>query len=210
MAATHNKGKGAGISFLRALIGHQGDECVIWPFFRNWNGYGHVGYLGTQHYAHRLMCELAHGKPPTPGHEASHSCGKGHEGCVHPGHLSWQTRSQNQSERRRHGTAATSRYGATGKLMLADRQAIRAMRGKRQKDIAAIYGVSVETISRILRKPERIRINNPFEPWEDEYVFKALAEGKKVPEIANKLGRTPQGVHSRIGRLRKIQERATA
>lgn len=105
MTAPHNKGRGLGIEFLRSLISHEGDECVIWPLFRDpQNGYGRIGYLGKHYWSHRLMCEMAKGPPPSPDHEASHSCGRGHEGCVHPKHLSWKTATENQRERRIHGT----------------------------------------------------------------------------------------------------------
>jgi hypothetical protein len=50
--------------------------------------------------AHRAMCRLIHGNPPTPKHQAAHSCGNGRRGCVHPGHLRWATDAENRAERR--------------------------------------------------------------------------------------------------------------
>src|SRR5436309_2180466 len=100
----YNRGKGAAIAFLRALLSHQGDGCVTWPFSRLQNGHGTLGYLGKVYRAHQLMCELAHGPRPTLGHQSAHSCGKGHEGCVNPRHLSWKTASENQQDRKLHGT----------------------------------------------------------------------------------------------------------
>jgi hypothetical protein len=75
-----------------------------------------LGYLGDTLYAHRLMCQLAHGDPPTPDHIAAHSCGRGHEGCVNPNHLSWKTYSENELDKRVHGTTRNPWWGKKGKL----------------------------------------------------------------------------------------------
>jgi hypothetical protein len=50
----------------------------------------------------RLMCEWHHGPPPTPEHQAGHTCPTGENAqCVNPRHLEWQTREENLSRRRR-------------------------------------------------------------------------------------------------------------
>lgn len=110
------RGKGAAVKFLRDNLAYDGDDCLIWPFVRQPSGYGSLGYLGEQYYAHRLMCEFVHGEPPTPEHEAAHSCGRGKQGCVHPKHVSWKTKSQNMQDKRRHGTANKAWWGQRGKL----------------------------------------------------------------------------------------------
>ena len=55
-------------------------------------------------HASRYMCELVNGSPPTPRHEAAHSCGWGQGGCVNPRHLRWATRVENEAEKIIHGT----------------------------------------------------------------------------------------------------------
>lgn len=92
---------GEPLAYLLALIGHVGDECVPWPFARSKAGYGN---LGGKTSAHRKMCMLAHGDPPSTAHDAAHSCGKGHLGCVNPNHVRWATKRENQLDRNRHGT----------------------------------------------------------------------------------------------------------
>jgi len=82
------RGNGKCLAWLKERVAYDGEECLIWPFSGNHQGYGHLGYFGKVVKAHRLMCILAHGEPPTPEHHAAHSCGRGHLGCVHPGHLS--------------------------------------------------------------------------------------------------------------------------
>lgn len=145
------RGEGAGIAFLRSHVDYAGNDCLIWPLCRNEDGYGKVGYLGRVYRAHRLMCELAHGQAPSAIHQATHSCGQGHTGCVNPKHLSWQTPSENQRDRRKHGTQ-DGRGGERHKLTAEDVAAIRASAGtKTHFDLAVEYGCTRENISRIIR-----------------------------------------------------------
>ncbi len=93
--------------WLEAHVDHEGDECLIWPFARiQESGMASVRYRGRQTIASRVMCELAHGKPPTPEHQAAHSCGNGHLGCMNPNHLRWATPKQNCADKVAHGTWA--------------------------------------------------------------------------------------------------------
>jgi hypothetical protein len=109
------RGKGKGIAFLREHVSDPDGECVIWPMSRNSNGYGMFGFEGKVYWTHRYMCELVNGPPPTPEHEAAHSCGRGKDGCIHPKHLSWKTKSGNMLDAVRHGTHRGSRYGIAAK-----------------------------------------------------------------------------------------------
>jgi DNA-binding transcriptional regulator YiaG len=139
-----NRGKGEAIAWLRAMASYHHEECLIWPFTRNsQKGYGTFGYLRQQHYAHRYMCELVHGPAPSPKHQAAHSCGRGHEGCVNPGHLSWKTNSENQIDRSEHG----NRGPVQKRLSPREVAEVRALKGiKTQVEIAAMYGVKVGCI----------------------------------------------------------------
>ncbi|MCZ0964602.1 hypothetical protein, partial [Paracoccus benzoatiresistens] len=77
---------------------HHGNECLIWPFAAGDRKRGVLTYGGKVMSAPKAMCLAAHGEPPTAKHESAHSCGKGHLGCVHPGHLSWKTRKENRAD----------------------------------------------------------------------------------------------------------------
>lgn len=139
--------EGAGVRWLRKYAGYEGDGCLIWPFCLV-NGYGSFGYQSKVLYAHRFMCEMVNGPAPTPSHEVSHSCGRGHEGCVHPQHLSWKTRSENQLDRANHGTKNS--WAARGKIGPEDAEKIRALRGQmKQREIAELFGISRAQISSI-------------------------------------------------------------
>lgn len=139
-------------------VAHEGDECLIWPFSRQPTGYGQVGIAGRKTgYAHRVMCELAHGASPTPNHEVAHSCGRGRHGCVNPKHLSWKTPSENQRDRRGHGTHNTVGFRYYPKLTDEQVRYIRALKGKKtQRELAAEFRVSFQTISSIHRGKHRL------------------------------------------------------
>jgi hypothetical protein len=120
------------------------DPCLFWPFGRSKNGYAYVGK--SPRGVHRVMCEHRNGPPPSPEHQAAHSCGKGHLGCVNPHHLNWKTVSENQIERYQHS-------GLTKKAKLTPAQVdeIRALEGRAKvNDIAEMFGVSDTTIRSIL------------------------------------------------------------
>lgn len=132
------------LKWLQTHASYSGDDCLTWPFYTA-NGYGMFGYRGKLTYAHRFMCELIHGPAPSRNHVASHSCGRGHLGCVNPRHLEWKTYSANQLDRARHGT---KNCGARGKLTPEAAAQIRALAGiKTQREMAEMFGVSRSQIS---------------------------------------------------------------
>lgn len=122
---------------------YQGDECLIWPFWRDKYGYGPI----------RQMCEIAHGPPPSAGHQAAHSCGNGHEGCVHPGHLRWATRRENQADMIAHGRSGRGEKSPLAKLTEQDVREIRSMAGlEPQRVTAARYGIRHSAVGAIQRR----------------------------------------------------------
>lgn len=98
--------KGEARSFVEMAAASTVSACITFPYFRNIYGYGHLNldsgrYIGAHVYA----CELSKGPRPSPAHEARHSCGNGHEGCVNGSHLDWGTRKENVRDAIEHGTA---------------------------------------------------------------------------------------------------------
>lgn len=71
------------------------------------DGYLLVTYDGVRMTLSRAICFELHGPPPTPKHQAAHSCG--FTQCITGGHLRWATPRQNQADRKLHGTANVSR-----------------------------------------------------------------------------------------------------
>jgi len=148
-----NRNKGKGMTWLRGNVNYQGDDCLIWPFSRDPHyGRGQVGYKGARHWAHRVMCELAHGPAPADKPQAAHNCGKGHTGCCNPRHLEWKDNSENQIDRRIHGTIEGG-IGRRARLPADQIQAIQDAKGKvPQLTLAAQYGVKRGTIEYWHRK----------------------------------------------------------
>jgi len=144
---------GAKLAWIKANVRHQGDDCLVWPFPLNAHGRGLVQVEGQYVIASRYMCILAHGEPPTPEHEAAHSCGKGHLGCFHPGHLVWKTRVENLADKLVHDTHKRGERSWNAILTAQDVREIRALVGTMpQADIAARYGVARATIANIKRR----------------------------------------------------------
>ena len=135
------RGESAAYKWLLDHVTYQGDDCLTWPFSAN-RGYGHFKFEGRIYKAHRRMCEMVKGAPPSPDHEAAHSCGRGHLGCVNPQHLSWKTSSENAVDRRLHGAPE----GGKGQIpVLTNEQVaeIRALKGRlSQVKIAQKFGIS--------------------------------------------------------------------
>jgi hypothetical protein len=145
-----NKGKGETLRWMHEHVAYDGDKCLRWPFSYNWNGYGHIGVNRAVIKAHRFMCILAHGEPPTPKHQAAHSCNNGHMGCVNPKHLSWKTPRQNALDRRAAGTLTKRRWTKYGAVSQEHMAQIVALRGqKNQREIAAQFGISPQHVSTI-------------------------------------------------------------
>lgn len=131
---------------------HTGDECLTWPFGKNGNGYGEVQADGKNSAASRYICGLVNGPPPTPDHEAAHSCGRGSEACTSPIHLSWKTPTENQADRLIHGTHTRGERCGTAKLTENDVRLILAMKGAEPKThLAKRFGVSPTTVADIHR-----------------------------------------------------------
>lgn len=132
------------------VLNHTGDDCLIWPYSRNGGGYGNIGIGDKTYLVTRVVCERLNGPAPTSDHEVAHSCGKGHEGCCSPAHLNWATRTENQRDRLRHGTAPRGEQCGMSKLTQADVGKIRGLRGTaKQADIAEQFGIVSTTVCEI-------------------------------------------------------------
>lgn len=129
-------------------------ECLIWPFARYRNGYAAISLDGTSRNASRVMCELAHGPAPSEAHEGAHNCGNGKMGCVHPKHLAWKTRLENEADKSIHGTKARGEGHGKAKLQEGEVQEImrRLEAGETQSAIGASLGVDQTTVSDVRRK----------------------------------------------------------
>lgn len=130
---------------------YEGDDCLKWPFSVSDKGYASVKRDGASGAACPVMCEIAHGPKPSPIHEAAHSCGKGHEGCINPKHLRWATPKENAEDKKLHGTYKVGADLPWAKLTDEDVLEIRALNGVlSQAKIGKLFGVAQSTVFKIL------------------------------------------------------------
>lgn len=137
------------------VLRHEGPECLLWPYARNTQGYGimHARDGVITKAVHRRLCTEIVGPPPSPKHEAAHSCGNGHLGCVAKKHLSWKTKSENQMDRVEHGTHA--RGGRCWRAAITEEtvRKIRAMQATHsQRATARLLGLNRKTVEHVLSK----------------------------------------------------------
>jgi hypothetical protein len=130
---------------------HTDDTCFIWPFGSNSKKYPTIKMYGKSQLVTRIICERTNGAPPTPKHEAAHSCGKGALGCISPRHLRWATRTENEGDKVIHGTVIRGMKSYRSKLTDTDILEIRKLVNfLSQTEIGKMFNVGRGTISKII------------------------------------------------------------
>lgn len=136
-----------GERWIKSHAQYNGDDCLEWPFSVGDSGRGVVMWSGVRIAAPRAMCIAAHGYPQNKSHQAAHSCGNGHLGCMNPNHLRWATHAENVEDRAAHGRDRKGEEINTAKLTESDVRDIRS-RSKNEScaQIAKEFGVTKSTI----------------------------------------------------------------
>jgi hypothetical protein len=141
--------EGAVLEWITSHVGDGDGDCIIFPFARKPDGYGAMLFEGRVMGAHRAMCTLAHGAPPSPEFMAAHSCGRGNLGCVHPKHLRWATAEENAADLALHREQGIAPPTAS-RLSETDCEAIRASKGRETMKVTGLrYGISESMVCRI-------------------------------------------------------------
>lgn len=123
------------------------NDCVIWPFYRDKNGYARGG---SKDLAYRWVCEKVHGPPPAKNIHAAHQCGRGSSGCVSGRHVEWKTPSENEKDKLRHGTDHRGERHHNTRFTADQVRAIRSIPYTiTNREIADLVGSSNSSISRI-------------------------------------------------------------
>lgn len=132
--------------WLAAALLHETDDCLIYPFRLERNGYGRIALNKVRIGAHAFICERAHGPKPTPQHEAAHSCGR--RACCNKRHLRWATSVENNREKIKHGTVARGEGVGNSRWTEETVLAVKAATGL-LREIAVRFGVPLSTVHHI-------------------------------------------------------------
>lgn len=140
-------------TFFNASLASDKETCITWPFAKDYHGYGVMRADGKRVTVHRRMCVAAHGPAPSPKHEAAHLCGKGNMACCNKNHLAWKTKTENERDKRLHGTDnAGSRHGMST-LTEENVLRIRSLQGTASAEsIGDLFGVGRRTVNRIHKR----------------------------------------------------------
>ena len=134
-------------AFVERALRFDGDECLIWPFRRDSDGYAKAQFGGKRIFVHRLLSERVNGAAPTERHMTAHNCGNGHLGCANPRHLRWATPKENSADMVAHGTRLDGIRNPAAKLTEEQARAIRSYRGSMTNTaLAESFGISVWTL----------------------------------------------------------------
>jgi hypothetical protein len=129
--------------FEEVVLAYDGAICLLWPYGRTCDEYGVVGGGSV----HRRVCEAVNGPPPSPSHQAAHTCGQGHLGCVARRHLVWKTPKENVADTLVHGTRNRGQRNGWVKLNESQVKHIRRLRGVlSQRKRAALFKVGQTTV----------------------------------------------------------------
>lgn len=136
---------------LETAINHKAGECILWPYAKSSSGHAIICISGRNVPAARYLCQKVNGNPPSPTHETAHSCGNGHLGCVHPSHLRWATKSENEHDKVEHGTSNRGERCAKSKLT---RETVEEIRSDPSpiRETADKFGITFQTVSDIKRR----------------------------------------------------------
>ncbi|WP_270374970.1 hypothetical protein [Marinicauda sp. Alg238-R41] len=132
------------------LLSHMWDECPKWQFPRMKDGYAQIVWDGCRgKLVHRIVCEIAHGPPPSPDSEAAHACGLGHEGCFGAACLSWKDRAGNIADMVAHGNSRWGERSNWAKLTRGQAEEVLSLLNVPNRVLADRFGVTTDTIQNI-------------------------------------------------------------
>ena len=143
-------GLGEPLAWLKHAIKTKSENCLIWPFAKKGDGYGHLRYKGKNIPAHRLALMLHEGRETPPDNmECAHAPVICHTPlCINPDHLRWASRKENEADKLFDNTLP--RGERQGSSRLTKTQVLRIREDNRTlKEIAFDYSVCPQTICNV-------------------------------------------------------------
>jgi hypothetical protein len=126
------------------------DDCWPWLGYQDAAGYGRTNKCG-EHFAHRVAWVLTQGQIPT-GLKVLHTCDN--PPCCNPAHLYLGTQLENMRDMVQRGRGGDHRGQRNGRARISESDVcrIRSERemGQTQGQLAALFGVGQQAISRLL------------------------------------------------------------
>jgi hypothetical protein len=123
------------------------DNCLVWPFPADGDGYGRIAFDGRLVRVSRVVFLLTHGRWPNPC--ARHTCDNPR--CFNPSHVIEGTQGENMADKVLRGRITHGEGLPQSKLT---EEAVRKIREEYQREtqeaLAAKYGVSRSNISLIV------------------------------------------------------------
>lgn len=140
---------GAPMAFIRAALGSDTDECILWPYaLMPTAGYGTINVDGRAQPVHMVVLRLL-GRAAGPGQQTRHLCGR--RDCINPRHLLAGTPTENARDKLHHGTHLQGEAIASAKLTEDSVRLIRAS-AEPSAQLAARLGVCTTTINTVRRR----------------------------------------------------------
>ncbi len=132
-----------------AMAAHPG-TCWEYPWSSS-PRYSNISHMGRKVSAHRLICEMAHGKP-SQNQVVRHSCDNAK--CCNPHHLSWGSQAENIADAMERGRFALGEAHGRSKLTPAQVAAIRRLHcaGEAMNEIARGFGISRPCVKQIVTR----------------------------------------------------------
>lgn len=127
------------------------DDCKIWPYMVDKDGYGKLKVGLRNEGVHKLACEAWHGPKPSPIHQAAH--GPCHNrACWNGAHLSWRTPEEQQQDTIRDGTKLLGNAKPNAKFTDEQVREIRKLyaSGLQRKALSEKFQVHRNTINLLL------------------------------------------------------------
>lgn len=86
------------LKWFRQHVHDETDECIIWPYGRDSDGYSLITIDQRKWRGNVLVCELRYGPRPGPEYDFAHYVCH-NRACINYRHLSWQTHRENCEDR---------------------------------------------------------------------------------------------------------------